>query len=80
MEKAKPPIPSLGENGRPRKPFHAFRSTFDRLCRERGLNREWAQAQLGHSDPRLTLVTYGRWSEQALKAEAAKVEAVGFPV
>lgn len=80
MTKAKPPIPKAGENGRPRKPFHAFRSTFDRLCREQGRNPEWIQAQLGHSDPRLTLITYGRWSEDALQAEADRVEAQGFPV
>lgn len=80
MAKAKPPIPKVGANGRPRKSFHAFRSTFDRLCREQGRNPEWIQAQLGHSDPRLTLVTYGRWSEEALQAEADRVEAESFPV
>lgn len=80
MEKAKPPIPKAGENGRDRKPFHAFRSTFDRLCRERGQNPEFIQAQMGHSDPRLTLVTYGRWSETAMQAEAGRVELAGFPV
>jgi integrase len=80
MTNAKPPIPKTGENGRPRKPFHAFRSSFDRICREQGRNPEWVQAQLGHSDPRLTLVTYGRWSEDALKAEAERVEAEGFPI
>jgi integrase len=80
MHTAKPPIPKVAENGRPRKPFHALRSTFDRLCREQGRNPEWIQSQLGHSDPRLTLVTYGRWSEDALRAEAARVEAEVFAV
>jgi integrase len=80
MEKAKPPIPKVGESGRDRKPFHAFRSTFDRLCRERGQNPEFIQAQMGHSDPRLTLVHYGQWSEVAKQAEAGRVEAAGFPV
>lgn len=80
MENAKPPILKAGENGRDRKPFHAFRSTFDRLCRERGQNPEFIQAQMGHSDPRLTLVTYGRWSESAMQAEAERVETAGFPV
>ncbi|HZR96248.1 MAG TPA: site-specific integrase [Gaiellaceae bacterium] len=80
MEKAKPPVPKLGEGGRERKPFHAFRSTFDRLCRERGQNPEFIQTQMGHSDPRLTLVHYGAWSETAKRAEADRVEAAGFPV
>ncbi len=55
--------PEGGGERRDRKPFHAFRSTFDRLCRERGQNPEFIQAQMGHSDPRLTLVHYGQWSE-----------------
>lgn len=80
MEKAKPPIPKVGESGRPRKPFHAFRATFDRLCRERGLDPQWVQAELGHSDPRLTLQAYGQWSEVAKRAEADRVETAGFPV
>lgn len=80
MEKAKPPIPKAGESGRDRKPFHAFRSTFDRLCRERGQNPEFIQAQMGHSDPRLTLVHYGAWSDSAKRAEAERVEPAGFPV
>jgi integrase len=80
MEKAKPPIPKAGKEERPRKPFHAFRATFDRLCLEAGRNPMWVQAQLGHSDPRLTLQTYGQWTESALQAEADLVESLGFPV
>jgi integrase len=52
----------------------------DRLCRERGQNPEFIQAQMGHSDPRLTLNHYGQCCEVAKKAEAERVEAVGFPV
>lgn len=79
MEKATPPIPKAGKDGRARKPFHAFRATFDRLCLEAGRNPMWVQAQLGHSDPRLTLQTYGQWSDAALQAEADAVESIGFP-
>jgi integrase len=73
-------LPKVGEGGRRRKPFHAFRATYTRLCRERGLDPQWVQGQLGHSDPELTLNVYGRWSAVAVAAEAAKVEAEGFPV
>lgn len=80
MEKAKPPIPKMGENGRPRKPLHSLRASFDRICLERGLHPQFVQAELGHSSAELTLQTYGKWSEAAKAAEAARVELVGFPV
>jgi integrase len=80
MEKAKPAIPSVGENSRPRKPFHALRASYDRLMLERGRHPQWVQAQLGHSSAELTLNTYGAWSAEAQAAEAAKVETAGFPV
>jgi integrase len=35
-------IPTKGKDGRSRKPFHALRSTFDRILRERGANLEFA--------------------------------------
>lgn len=80
MTKAKPPIPKIGESDRPRKPLHSLRATFDRLCLERGLHPQWVQAELGHSSAELTLQAYGQWSEAAKQAEAAKLEALGFPV
>ncbi len=80
MAKAKPPIPKLGESGRPRKPLHSLRATFDRLCLERGIHPQWVQAELGHSTADLTLATYGEWTEAAKAKEAARVEALGFPV
>ena len=73
-------LPKVGEGGRKRRPFHAFRATYDRLCLERGLNPQWVQGQLGHSSPDLTLNVYGKWSDAAISSEAAKVEAEGFPV
>lgn len=73
-------IPKIGEDGRKRKPFHGFRSSYTRLCRERGLDPQWVQGQLGHSDPDLTLNVYGRWSDLAVRAEAQKVERESFPV
>jgi integrase len=79
MDGAKPPIPRAGSDGGNRKPFHALRSCYGRLLRERGLNPEFVQGQFGHSDPRLTLNTYGRWSDAAKKAEAERVEAAGSP-
>ena len=80
MDQAKPPIPKIGENGRARKPFHAFRSSYDRLLKERGRNPEFVMEQLGHSDPRLTMQTYGRWNAAAMQAEADRVETAGFPI
>lgn len=73
-------IPDEGEHGRKRKPLHAFRATFDRLCLESGLSSQWVQAQLGHSDANLTLNVYGRWSAAATAAEAAKINPEAFPV
>ena len=71
-------IADVGEGGRKRKPFHAFRASYVRLCREQGLDPQWVQFQLGHSDPDLTLNVYGRWSDVAMQAEASR--AAGFPV
>jgi len=71
-------IPDVGEGGRKRKPFHAFRATFDRICRELGLDPQWVQFQLGHSSADLTLNVYGRWSDTAMRAEAER--AATFPV
>ncbi|HEY2374263.1 MAG TPA: tyrosine-type recombinase/integrase [Gaiellaceae bacterium] len=80
MAKAKPPIPKTGEGGRPRKPLHSLRATFDRICLERGLHPQWVQAQLGHSSAELTLQAYGQWTDAAKRAEADKLEAEGVPV
>lgn len=63
-------ISDIGEGGRKRKPFHAFRATFTRQMREQGRDPQWVQVQLGHSDPGLTLNVYGRWSDVAMQAEA----------
>ncbi len=71
-------ISDVGEGGRRRKPFHAFRASYTRLCREQGLDPQWVQLQLGHSDPDLTLNVYGRWSGAAMQAEADR--AIAFPV
>jgi len=71
-------IPDVGEGGQKRKPFHAFRATYTRICREQGLDPQWVQFQLGHSSPDLTLNVYGRWSDAALRAEADR--AAAFPV
>lgn len=60
-----------GESGLPRS-FHSFRSTFDRRALEQGLHPEFVRAQLGHASLELTLNHYGRWSDAALQAEAAK--------
>ena len=71
-------IADVGEGGRKRKPFHAFRATFDRICLEQGRDRDWVRQQLGHSSLALTIDTYGAWSEDAMRAEADRAE--GFPV
>jgi integrase len=71
-------IPDVGEGGRKRKPFHAFRASFTRLCLEQGLDPVWVQRQLGHSSPDLTLNVYGRWQDAAMHAEADR--AAPFPI
>ena len=83
MEKARPPIPKVGKvRGveRPRKPLHSLRSSFGRLMREQGADPDWLRGELGHSTLELSHGVYGEWSEGARKAEAAKVETLGFPV
>ena len=73
-------IPEMGEGGRKRRPFHAFRATYARLCLEAGRDPQWVQKQLGHSDPDLTLNVYGRRSDAFDRAEAEAIEAEAFPV
>ena len=59
------------QSGRPRKPLHSLRATFSRRMLEQGRHPQWVEAQLGHSDLRLTMHTYGAWSEEAMRGEAA---------
>lgn len=73
-------IPKEAANGRARKPFHAFRASYARLCLEQGRAGQWVQAELGHSTPELTIGTYGAWSEEAKAAEAQRVGVDAFPV
>jgi integrase len=74
-------LSDVGEGGRHRRPFHAFRATYTRLCRERGLDPQWVAAQLGHADIALTVGVYGRWADSAMRAEAERLEdALPFPV
>jgi integrase len=80
LGKATPPVPRIGENGRKRKPLHSLRASFARLMLEQGRSPMWVESELGHSSLDLTVLTYGQWSEEAKLAEAAKVEAPGFPV
>jgi len=62
----------MGEGGRKRKPFHAFRASYVWLCREQGVDPQWVQFQLGHRDPGFTLNVYDRWSDAAMQAEAIR--------
>jgi integrase len=71
-------IPRIGERGRKRD-FHSFRHTFARISLEHGAPITWVQKQLGHSSITLTVDTYGSWSRQAEKSEAAKLEGA-FPI
>jgi integrase len=73
-------IPAMDAEGRRRKPFHALRSSYDRILREQGRNPEWVQLMMGHSSPELTLNHYGAWSEQAKRAQAEAVTEDAFPV
>jgi integrase len=59
-------------SGRPRKPFHSLRATFARQQLEQGKNPQWVERQLGHSSLQLTVNVYGAWSDEAMRAEAAK--------
>jgi len=70
-------ISDVGEDGRKRKPFHAFRASFNRICREQGLNEDWRQAQMGHATISQNL-EYGAPSRAARRAEADR--ATSFPV
>jgi integrase len=67
-------------NGKRRKPFHAFRACFARLCREQGADAQWVQAMLGHSTVELTIGVYGKWADEAQAAAAARVPSEAFPV
>jgi integrase len=60
------------KSGRPRKPFHSLRATFASQMAQQGRNPVWIQQQLGHSDLSLTLLTYGKWTDEQLHAEADK--------
>ena len=57
---------------RPRKPAHSLRASYARRMLEQGRHPQWVEAQLGHSDLRLTMHTYGRWSEEAMYVEAQR--------
>jgi integrase len=70
-------IPLVGRDGRPRKPFHALRATFARVCLESGRPPQWVQGQLGHSSESSAMGVYGEWAEDAIAAEASR--AVEFP-
>jgi integrase len=60
------------QSGRPRKPLHSLRATFTRRMLEQGKHPQFVEAQLGHDSLALTVHTYGRWSDEAMRAEAAK--------
>ena len=65
-------IAEEGEGGRKRKPFHALRGTYTRICRETGYPDELIQHNLGHSTPVLTQQVYGQWSVDALRTAARR--------
>ncbi len=67
-------IPKLGEDKRPRKPFHSFRATFARMCRENGADPQWLQAELGHASLDLTIGTYSTWQAVAMRKHADALE------
>jgi integrase len=71
-------IPRVGERGRERN-FHSLRHSFARLTLENSAPIDWLRRQLGHSNIALTVQTYGEWSREAQKKEAAKLDGV-FPV
>lgn len=71
-------VPREGEGGRSRT-WHSFRHSFARVALESGAELTWAQRQLGHSSVLVTAGTYGHWSREAQKAQAARLEGA-FPV
>lgn len=73
-------IPKVGEGGRKRKPFHAFRACYARILRETGADPQWVQGQLGHSTIDLTIGVYGKWSEARKRSEAEQVSEDAFPL
>jgi integrase len=57
---------------RPRKPLHSLRSTWIRRQLEQGRNPLRVKEQAGHTDLSLTTDVYGRFTTDALAAEAAR--------
>lgn len=53
--------------------FHAFRVAFDTLIFESGATVKEAQELMRHSDPKLTLMTYGRARDERLHSIVASV-------
>ena len=66
-------IPRVGEAGGTRD-WHSFRHTFARIALESGALIQWVQGQLGHSSTKLTTDLYGRWSREAQKREAKRLD------
>lgn len=65
-------VERVGEHGRERT-FHSFRHSFARVMLEAAAPITWVSQALGHSNITLTVNTYGRWAEQSLQAQAAKM-------
>lgn len=71
--------PLLGQLGIERAGFHAFRHTHTSLLLEAGEPPTAAQAQLRHSDPRITLGIYGHVLGEAQRNAVEKVAEVLRP-
>jgi len=66
-------IPRVGDAGG-KCDWHSFRHTFARIALENGALIQWVQGQLGHSSSKLTTDLYGRWSREAQKREAKRLD------
>jgi integrase len=71
--------PLLAQLGIERAGFHAFRHTHTSLLLEAGAPPTVAQAQLRHSDPRITLGIYGHILGEAQRNAVEKVAEVLRP-
>jgi integrase len=66
-------VPTIdAQSRRPRKPLHSWRATYARRMLEQGKHPQWVEAQLGHADLALTIGVYGAWTDDAMRAEAAR--------
>jgi integrase len=64
-------IPKVNANGLPRS-WHSLRYSFSNQLQRRGYHPRFIELNLGHSTLELTLSTYGQWTPEQMRQEAAR--------